>query len=215
MTANQPTFDRCTLTPTHTQPGVLMTDTLHTAVLPLEQGVWTLDVPHSSIVFSIRHLGLSKVRGRFGNFDATLSVGPSLDDVQIEATIDVASVDTNHADRDAHLRSTDFFAVDAHPTIHFTSTRLVADGRDYTMLGEPTINGATHPIELPVEFNGIEAVNDERHAGFSADGELRRSAYGIDFGILPLGADKLALADVVKFELDLQFVEPTAHGTAA
>jgi polyisoprenoid-binding protein YceI len=181
--------------------------------LPLAPGPWTLDAGHSSVVFSIRHLGLSRVRGRFDDFDATLRVGPSLDEVQIDATVKMSSIDTNQPDRDAHLRSTDFFDVERHPTMHFASTQVreLADG-GYVMAGELSINGTTRPIELEVEFHGTQTHPNTGalHAGFTADGELKRSDYGIEFGLLPIGVDKLALADTVKFELDLQFVAPTA-----
>jgi polyisoprenoid-binding protein YceI len=124
----------------------------------------------------------------------------------------MGSVDTNNADRDNHLRSTDFFSVDKHPTMKFSSTAIgVSDADEYTMTGELAINGISKPIEMPVEFHGSEVhpATGELHAGFSALGELKRSEFGIDFGILPIGVDKLALADVVKFELDVQFTPPS------
>jgi polyisoprenoid-binding protein YceI len=180
-----------------------------TTALPLVPGHWTLDPNHSAVVFSVRHLGLSKVRGTFQKFVASLDVGETLDDVKVEAVIDMASVNTNNADRDAHLRSTDFFGVEDNPTMRFESGRITETPDGYRMAGELTINGITRPIELPVEFNGLEMFQGaELHAGFAAEGELRRSEYGIDFGILPLGGDKLALADLVRFELELQFVAP-------
>jgi polyisoprenoid-binding protein YceI len=185
-----------------------------TATLPLEAGRWSLDKNHSAVVFSIRHLGLSKVRGRFDRFEASLDVGTGLEDVRVEATVDMASVNTNNDDRDAHLRSTDFFGVDSHPTMHFISTGVTGSEHGYLMSGDLTINGITRSIELPVEFNGLEDFRGtELHAGFGVEGELRRSEFGIDFGILPLGGDKLALADVVKFELDIQFIAPTPIGS--
>ena len=181
--------------------------------LPLAPGPWTLDPGHSSVVFSIRHLGLSKVRGRFDDFDATLQVGDSLDAVRVDATVNMSSIDTNQPDRDAHLRSTDFFDVERHPTMHFVASgvREAGDG-EYAMGGELTINGITRPVELAVEFHGTQThPNTGRvHAGFTADGELKRSDYGIEFGLLPIGVDKLALADTVKYELDLQFVAPSS-----
>jgi polyisoprenoid-binding protein YceI len=186
---------------------------VQTAQLPLEAGRWSLDKNHSAVVFSIRHLGLSKVRGRFDSFEASLDVGTGLQDVRVEATVDMASVNTNNDDRDAHLRSTDFFGVDNHPTMHFESTGVTGSEHGYLMSGDLTINGITRAIELPVEFNGLQDFRGtELHAGFGAEGELRRSEFGIDFGILPLGGDKLALADVVKFELDIQFIAPTPAG---
>lgn len=186
-----------------------MSDTL-TTQLPLSAGAWQIDRAHSAVEFTIRHLGISKVRGRFNEFDATLFVGSSLAESRVSAEIALSSVDTNHPDRDAHLRSTDFFGVDTHPTMTFSSTELRRDGDDYVMLGQLTINGITQPVELDVEFNGAEVypMDQQRHAGFSASTTISRGAFGIDFDV-PLGVDKVALGDKVKVELELQFVEPS------
>ena len=128
------------------------------------------------------------------------------------ATVDLSSVDTNHPDRDAHLRSTDFFDVETNPQMQFVSTSVTPFDDGYVMTGDLTLNGITRPLELPVEFHGVEEyMGKELHAGFSGQGELRRSEFGIDFGILPLGGDRLALADVVKIELDVQFVAPAGR----
>jgi polyisoprenoid-binding protein YceI len=181
------------------------------ATIPIAPGRWTLDPIHSGVVFSIRHLGLSKVWGRFERFDATLDVGARPEDVDVEATIDMSSVNTNNTDRDAHLRTTDFFGIDQHPTMQFKSLHVLGDGSDWQLHGELTINGITRPVTLDVEFNGLAPYpppDGLNHAGFSATGELKRSDFGIDMGILPIGPDRLALADKVRFELDLQFVEP-------
>jgi polyisoprenoid-binding protein YceI len=178
--------------------------------LPLEPGRWDLDHAHSSVVFSVRHLGLSKVRGRFDRIDATVDVGDSVEDTTVVAIIDLTSVDTNQPDRDAHLRSTDFFDTDRQPEMRFRSTRISGHGNTWTLEGEVTLNGITRPMTLDVEFNGVETFpgRDAVHAGFSANGEMKRSEFGIDFGMLPIGVDKIALADKVQFELDLQFVAP-------
>jgi polyisoprenoid-binding protein YceI len=187
-----------------------MSDTTITSTLPLSAGTWTPDVAHSSVEFVIRHLGLSKVRGRFNQFDATLDVGHDLADTAVRAQIDLSSVDTNNADRDAHLRSTDFFGIDQHPTMTFASTGISGEAGEYVMAGELTINGVTRPVELDVEFNGVETypLDQKRHAGFSATGTISRSEFGIDFDV-PLGVDKVALGDKVKIELELQFVDPS------
>ncbi|HEX3620683.1 MAG TPA: YceI family protein [Acidimicrobiales bacterium] len=185
-----------------------------TNTTPLAPGRWTLDRAHSAVVFSVRHLGLSKVRGRFDTFDATLDVGEAGADVRVEATVEMGSVNTSDPGRDAHLRTTDFFDVEKHPTMHFVSTGLTdgGDGVSWELAGDLTINGITKPTVLDVEFHGTEKHREDLHAGFSATGEIRRSEFGIDFGILPLGGDKLALADKIPFELDLQFVEPAPAG---
>jgi polyisoprenoid-binding protein YceI len=187
-----------------------MTDALTTTLLPLQAGVWTLDPNHSGVHFRIRHLGLSNVRGRFDRFDATLEVGPDLPGTKVNATIDMGSVDTNQPDRDAHLRSTDFFSTDQHPEMAFRSTGLQVDGDDrYRLDGELTINGITRPVALDVEFSGVEVfpADGTTHAGFSATTEVNRNDFGVDFN-MPLGMDKMALGQKVKVELDLQFVAP-------
>lgn len=180
-----------------------------TTALPLSAGTWAVDTAHSSVEFTIRHLGISKVRGRFNRFDASLVVGATLPETQLDATIELASVDTNNADRDAHLQGTDFFGVEHNPQMTFRSGAVRQEGDDYVVTGELTINAITQPIELAIEFNGIETypMDQRRHAGFSASGQLSRGAFGIDFD-MPLGVDKVALGDTVKVELEIQFVEP-------
>lgn len=177
--------------------------------LPLGPGRWTLDHNHSGVHFVVRHLGLSNVRGRFDRFDATLDVGSRLDDVRIEAEVELSSVDTNNADRDAHLRTSDFFDADRHQVMSFRSTSIRDNDDGYDLAGELTIAGVTRPVVLDVEFNGTEIFppTQRTHAGFTATGEIRRSDFGIDFGLV-LGAEKVLLGDKIKIDLDLQFVEP-------
>lgn len=122
----------------------------------------------------------------------------------------MASVKTNDPNRDAHLRTTDFFDVERHPTMHFVSRGLSggANGLTWALAGDLTVYGVTRPAVLDVEFHGTEKHRDDLHAGFSATGEIRRIDFGIDFGLRPIGGDKLAVAHRIPFELDLQFVEP-------
>ncbi len=178
--------------------------------LGLRPGLWVVDHTHSAVLFSIRHLGLARVRGRFDRFDAGLTAGPTLAETHVAATIDLASIDTNNADRDAHLRSTDFFNTDDHPEMRFVTTSVTGSAHDLRVVGDLTLNGRTRPMTLAVEFNGIQEFPGRgiRHAGFTATGSLRRSEFGIEFGMLPIGVDTLALGDEVKIELDLEFVEP-------
>ena len=189
-------------------------ETINVQTLPelqLRTDRWEVDTAHSAVLFSIRHLGLAKVRGRFDRFDAAIEVGGSLAQTRAEATIDLTSINTNNADRDAHLRSTDFFSTDIHPTMQFVTTGTVGSGSEWKLSGELTLNDRTRPITLEMEFNGLQEFpgQNKRLAGFTATGSLKRSEFGIDFGMMPLGADKLALGDEVKIELDLEFVEPT------
>ncbi|NEB78813.1 YceI family protein [Streptomyces sp. SID14478] len=181
----------------------LTTTTTSTSALPLAPGAWTLDPLHSAVNFTIRHLGIAKVRGRFAKVEADLQVGETLDGVQVSATIALASIDTGNADRDAHTRSADLLDVERRPTMTFRSTGVSGADEDWSMEGELTIGDVTRPVTLDVEFGGVVDVpaDGSRHAGFEATGEIRRSDFGLDFGGGMLG-------DVVKLQLDMQFVEP-------
>ena len=186
-----------------------MSDSTATTSLPLATGTWTVDTAHSGIHFKVRHLGLSNVRGRFNGIDASLVVGEDLASTSVGATIDIATVDTNNADRDAHLLGTDFFTADKNPTLEFRSTKITEDGGAYTLDGELTINGVTRPVSFPVDFTGAEVfpATGNVHAGFYAETQVNRNDFGVDFN-MPIGVDKLALGEKIKVELDLQFVAP-------
>ncbi|MEU0739691.1 YceI family protein [Streptomyces sp. NPDC006134] len=171
--------------------------------LPLAPGHWTLDPLHSAANFTVRHLGIAKVRGRFTGVEAGLYVGRTADEVRVTATIDLASIDTGNPDRDAHVRASGLLDVERRPTMVFRSTRVSGEGEDWTMEGELTIGDVTRPVTLAVEFGGLVDVpmDGSRHAGFEATGEIRRSEFGLDFAPGLLG-------EVVKIQLDMQFVEP-------
>jgi len=184
-----------------------MTDVSSSPAPSLAAGTWKLDPAHSGVHFKVRHLGLTNVRGTFKSFDATLDVGDTLDSVAVAAVIELASVDTNNADRDAHLLSTDFFAAEKNPQITFTSTGISGAEEDLELSGELTINGITRAVSFPVEFGGVEVHpgDGKDHAGFSASTVINRNDFGVDFN-MPLGMDKLALGEKVNVELELQFV---------
>jgi polyisoprenoid-binding protein YceI len=180
--------------------------------LPLAAGTWAVDLDHSGVHFKVRHIGLSNVRGRFNRFDVTLTVGETLADTRVEATVELSSVDTNQPDRDAHLLSTNFFSAEQHPAMTFHSTAVRAAGEgEYQLDGELTVNGITRPVTLDVEFHGVEAypLDGSTHAGFSATTTVDREDFGVDFN-MPLGVDRFALGKKVAVELELQFVAPAA-----
>ena len=172
-------------------------------------GTWTIEPAHTEIGFTVRHLGLSKVRGRFNAFTGTVEIADDLAASRVEAEIDLSSVDTNNADRDNHLRSTDFFGVDANPTMTFRSTSV----SESALTGDLTINGVTKPVSLDLEFHGVTVDGYETtRAGFSASGQILRSDYGIDFNA-PLGMDGMLISDKVTIELEVQLV-PAAVAAA-
>jgi polyisoprenoid-binding protein YceI len=174
--------------------------------LPLSPGVWTIDPAHSNVTFAIRHIGISKVRGRFNAFDATLDVGTGLDDTLVQAVIDIASIDTGNADRDGHVLSPELLDVERRPQLRFASTRITGEGEDWRLEGEATLGDVTRPFAFDVEFGGLQDFMGTPHAGFSAAGELRRSDFGVNFS----GPAELGLGKVLKFELELQFQPPAA-----
>ena len=152
----------------------------------LTTGTWTIEPAHSEVGFTVRHLGLSKVRGRFNSFAGTVEVGQTLGESTIEATVDLSSVDTNNEQRDGHLRSTDFFDVEAHSQMMFRSTGIDASASEGTITGDLTINGVTRQVTLDTEFHGVgvDAYGVTR-AGFSATGVLSRKDFGVDFNVPP------------------------------
>ncbi|WP_405835244.1 YceI family protein [Streptomyces sp. NBC_01518] len=173
------------------------------AALPLSPGDWELDPLHSAVNFTIRRLGIAKVRGRFTEFETGLYIGETLHDVRVSAEIALASIDTGNSDRDAHTRFAELLDAEKRPTMTFRSTRVYGEGEDWTMEGNLAIGDVSRPVTLAVEFGGVmdHPVDQRKHAGFEATGEIRRSDFGLDFGTGLLG-------DVVKLHLDMQFVGP-------
>lgn len=180
------------------------TPTTATSALPLAPGRWALDAAHSAVNFTIRHLGVSKVRGRFADFTVDVVVGETLDATSVEALIQVASVETGNADRDAHVLAPDMLDVAVRPTLAFRSTAITGEGSDWEVEGELTIGEVTAPVTLAVELGGIEEFpGGPRHAGFEATAQIRRQ----DFGLIP-AVPAAMLGDVIKIELDVQLLEP-------
>lgn len=186
----------------------------------LTPGTWNLDPAHSDVDFTVRHAGISKVRGTFTSVEGTLVVGENPAESSVNVTIDVASADTGQADRDNHLKSADFFDAENHPVMTFSSTEVRAAGNDpqeFTLVGELTIKGVTRRVELAAEFGGqtVDAFGMTR-AGFEATGEISRKDFGITWNApLQAAAGGVLVSDNVKILIDASFVLPAEEGAQA
>ena len=168
----------------------------------LTPGRWTIDPTHSSVGFTVRHLGLSKMRGQFNTFSGEVTVAKNRLTSSVLATIELSSIDTNNADRDGHLQSADFFGVENHPQMTFISTAVTENA----LTGDLTMNGTTKSVSLYLEFHGVAVDGYETtRAGFSASGMISRSDFGISFN-MPVGLDGMLISDTVKIELEIQAV---------
>jgi polyisoprenoid-binding protein YceI len=181
--------------------------TSQTTALPLAPGRWAVDTNHSSIGFTIRHLGVSKVRGRFARFDADVVIGESLETTTVTATVDIASIDTGNADRDAHLRGPDFFDADRHPRMSFVSTGIRhLEGGTYAVTGDLTIKGVTREVtvEATVQGTGEDPWGNQR-AGIAVRGSIDRTDFGLTWQSRLAGGG-LLVGEEVGLLLDLSAV---------
>jgi polyisoprenoid-binding protein YceI len=173
----------------------------------LTPGTWNIDASHSTIGFTVRHLMISKVRGNFANFSGSAVVANDIANSVVTADIDMKSISTGDAGRDGHLQNDDFFGVDQFPTMSFRSTGFNVSGTTGTMNGELTIRGIAKPVTLAVEFEGIATdPYGNQKAGFSANGEISRKEWGIEWNA-PLETGGFIISDNVKLEFDIQLVK--------
>lgn len=173
--------------------------------LGLTAGTWNIDPAHSEVAFVIRHL-MTKVRGSFTAFSGALEIAEKVEDSKATVEIEIKSIDTRNADRDAHIRSAEILDLDNHPVMKFATTGVRQDGGDFLLDGTLTVRDATRPITLAVEFNGTDTDPwGGTRVGFSATASLSRKDYGIEFNI-PLGGDKALLGDKVDIQLEVQAV---------
>lgn len=173
-------------------------------------GTWTLDPSHSEIGFTVRHAGISKVRGQFTDAAATLDLAESVTDSKVNASIKTASFDSGDANRDGHVRGEDFFDVETFPEISFVSNAIVPKGDAYELQGDLTIKGITRPVTLETEFNGV-AVDPfgNTRAGLSAETTISRKDFGLTWNAV-LEAGGVLVSDKVAINLELAFIAPAA-----
>jgi len=172
---------------------------------------WDFDYAHSAVEFTVRHLLVSKVRGRFTKWTGKVELDeqdPARSRVDVE--IEVASVDTHEPQRDAHLRSGDFFEADRHPYITFKSKRVDENGKNHlTVTGDLTIRGTTREVALDVERGGIVAKDPwgRRRAGFTATATIHRKDFGVSFNQV-LDSGGVALGEEVAVAIEIEATTP-------
>ena len=181
------------------------------AALPLRADTFAIDPTHSEVGFQIRHF-VSQARGRFNEFSGTVDMDPkNLPASSVDFKIKAASIDTNQADRDKHLRSPEFFDVEKFPEITFKSKSIKATGKDtYDVTGTLTLHGVSKDITLPVTYLGqVKDPRGNTHAGFSTGITLNRKDYGIVWN-QALDAGGAMLGDDVKVNIDLETIKKDA-----
>jgi polyisoprenoid-binding protein YceI len=169
----------------------------------LKPGTWTVDASHSEVGFVARHLMVSKVRGQFKDFSAVVTVAQPFEHSTVEATVQMASIDTNSADRDTHVKSGDFFDVENNPVMTFTSTKVTDDALE----GLLTIKGTTKPVSFDLDFGGVSADPwGGTRAGFEATAEINRKDFDLSWNVAIEGGGVL-VGEKVKIILDVQLVQ--------
>ncbi|MBB3110751.1 polyisoprenoid-binding protein YceI [Paenibacillus phyllosphaerae] len=169
---------------------------------------WTVDTAHSSVDFSVKHMMIAKVKGSFHQFSADIEADPAdLSNAAISFKIDLASVDTRNADRDAHLRNPDFFNVETYPELVFQATKITkTDDGEYDVTGNVSLHGVTKEETFEVSFEGTgKDPWGNAKVGFSAKGSLKRSDYGLTYNAA-LETGGVLIGDEVKFTLDIEAI---------
>lgn len=178
---------------------------LATLATPAAAQTWKIDPAHSSATFTVRHMMVSKVPGRFGKVEGTIVYdGKNVASIKAEATIDATTITTDNAKRDAHLKSPDFFDVASYPTITFTSKRAEAAGPGkFKLVGDLTMRGKTREVVLDVE-GPVTAPNGQR-VGATATTTINRQDYGVSWSKTMDGGG-VVVSDEVQIAIDLELV---------
>jgi polyisoprenoid-binding protein YceI len=173
-------------------------------------GTWTVDPVHSEVGFSVRHMMVSKVRGRFTAFSGQIVTGEDPLSSSVTAEIDLASITTGNDQRDDHIRSADFFEVETYPTMTYRSTGVRLHGGGYVLDGELTLKGVTKSVPLTLELNGFgpDPFGGTR-AGFTATGELNRKDFNVNFDA-PLQNGGAVVSDKITIQLEIEAILATA-----
>ncbi|MDO4897720.1 MAG: YceI family protein [Rothia sp. (in: high G+C Gram-positive bacteria)] len=172
-------------------------------------GAWEVDAQHSRFGFSVRHAMVTKIRGEFGKFEGKAHIAePGLGDSKVDIVIDVDSIETRNSDRDNHLKGEDFFNVEQHPTITFSSTTIdEIDEGAFIVTGNLTICGRTRAISIPLELTGInEDSFGNVRAGLEGNRRINRKDWGLKWN-QTLDNGGVMIADRITLEFDLSLVK--------
>jgi polyisoprenoid-binding protein YceI len=179
---------------------------MSTITTAVPTGTWTVDPAHSSVEFQVKHMGIATVRGKFGTFEGKLEISDG--NAKAAGVVDVNSIDTGEDQRDAHLRSPDFFDAESNPQITFTSKTVEAlDDEEFRITGDLTMHGITREITLHADFQGTDTDpwGNER-VGLEVTGQLNRSDWDMKFN-QALGSGNMLVSDKVKISLDISAVK--------
>ena len=171
-------------------------------------GKWSIDPVHTEVGFTVRHMMVSKVRGRFDTFEGTIVTAANPLDSTVTASVDLSSINTGQEQRDAHIRSADFFEVEKHTHMTFASTGIRVDGGDFLLDGDLTLKGITRPVTFKLDVNGFgpDAYGGTR-VGFSATTEINRSDFGVNFnGPIPGVPGGVAVSEKATINLEIEGV---------
>jgi polyisoprenoid-binding protein YceI len=171
-------------------------------------GTWAIDPVHSEVSFTVRHMMVSKVRGRFDKFEGTVVTAEDPSASSVTASVDLSSINTGQEQRDAHIRSADFFEVEKYPTMTFISTAVKAAEDGYILEGDLTLKGVTRTVAFSLELNGFgpDAYGGTR-VGFSAEAQINRMDFGVSFnGPIPGVPGGVTVSEKVTINLEIQGV---------
>jgi polyisoprenoid-binding protein YceI len=173
----------------------------------LTPGTWNVDPSHSSVSFSVRHLMITKVRGSFRTFSGTVTIASDPLASTVDATVDMASVDTGDENRDGHLRTGDFFDVEHHPTMALRTAAIRQNGSNFVLDADLTIKGVTKRVAFNLEFEGSSKDPwGNTKAAFTASAEINRKDWGLEYNAV-LETGGVLIGEQVQITLDIQVVK--------
>ena len=181
--------------------------TTETGIPGYEAATWTIDPVHSEVGFSVRHMMVSKVRGRFTSFSGEIVTAEDPTQSSVTAEIDLSSINTGQEQRDEHIKSADFFEVETYPTMTYKSRGIRVEDGEYVLDGELTLKGVTRNVPLRLELNGFGAdPYGGYRAGFTATGEINRRDFNVNFNA-PMANGGVVVADKIQLHLEIEAVK--------